>query len=95
MPAEDGYKRFETTSLALATFLILKGCEHGLVLDDEHRGIGGWTFEHSGDLADLIAEFENGRALVNPRDYHYKVSEVRKELFDFLREEGVWQPWGE
>ncbi len=73
-------------SLTLAAYLIEKGHPYDLENDGERRGqkVGAWVFQGKPIIADQMAEFKNGKALVEPRAYYSAVNRVRREMFEFL-----------
>lgn len=76
-----------TTNLTMATYLIINGVKPELVRQGETgRGhpIGAWVFTDSERVGDLVEEFEDGRAKVEPQVFHRELTRTRRGLLDFL-----------
>lgn len=78
----------QTTNLTLAAYLIGLGRKPRLVRtgeqDQKGNELAAWVFDRDPVTADLVAEFNAGDALVNPRTFHLQLTNTRRELFDFI-----------
>lgn len=80
-------KTFDITDLTLASYLTLKGHKAKMYKRGEtSRGypIGGWSFESTERLEEEVLEYNQGKVLVEPRDFHNALSNTRSRLLDFL-----------
>lgn len=79
--------KFVTTDLTLATFLLVKGNVAEKVSQGERPNgypVGGWEFDNSEKLKELILDFKAGRGTVEPKEFHDCLNKCREEMFDFL-----------
>lgn len=78
-----------TTDLTLAAYLHMQGHEPELVemsgedLKPGHPQ-GAWEFDETPALRDLVDEFEDHGALVEPQQFHTMVNKTRRDMFKFL-----------
>lgn len=89
MAASRSEPRRRTTDLALATYLTLEGFDLEMVqVDGEEvkpgQPQGAWECRDTGTLRDLVAEFENGEALVDPKEFQECLNATRRAMFKFL-----------
>ena len=85
--SEQDETMFSITDLTLASFLILKGHKAEMFKKGETgRGypIGGWRFESTDELKELVMEYNQGKTTVEPRDFHNVLSNTRSKLLDYL-----------
>lgn len=74
---------FRTANMAMAAFLSF----HMEPVRSEWReGTCFWFFTESDALNSLVTDFSGGKALVDPRAFSYKLTQMRKEIR--LRPEG-------
>lgn len=77
----------ETGDLTMATFLVVHGVKPTLMRRGETgRGhpIGAWQFAATEKVRDLVEEFEDGRARVEPQAFHRELTRTRSKLLDWL-----------
>lgn len=81
MPGDLDPHEFEKTNdMALVTFLKMRG-----YTAQEVRWEGStcyWYFRVTDGLLDLIDDFTNGEALVEPRDYNRTFTQTKREFYD-------------
>jgi hypothetical protein len=86
-PSKEDNRKFVITDLTLSAFLILKGHKADMIRKGETgRGhpIGGWSFDSTPELKNLVMEYNQGKTEVEPRDFHNALSNTRSKLLDFL-----------
>lgn len=85
-----------TTNLTLAAYLLVEGCESRLVLSDDRSPAGvqlaAWQFIASASVRDLIDDFNDSEAMVEPQAFHRSLTSARRKLFRFLEEQGLPKP---
>lgn len=85
-------QELRTEDLAMVTYLRSEGHYHNrMELDGDHAV---WIFCLDGDkhLHECVADYKDGMAEVEPREYNRVLKRVRGELFKFLRANGVKPP---
>lgn len=80
-------KCIRTDDLALATTLRMYGFEPDWLELKGRKAL--WLFAIDEELRDLIRQYQAGEARVEPRTYNKMLRETRRELFDFLTENGL------
>lgn len=78
-----------TTDLAMAAYLQVQGMTpDGMeVVNRDRQGghpQGAWVFKETPTLRDLVNEFNDGDALVEPDEFHRQINSTRRAMFDFL-----------
>lgn len=77
-----------TTDLTLASYLACQGLayEHSQDGTEVKPGQpqGAWVFKDTQHLADLVDEFNDGDALVEPKEFSTTVKRMRREMFQYL-----------
>lgn len=83
--------KFHTNNMALAAFLSANGFP---AINAEIRYSSRyqrpscyWEFERVGALDDIVALYEQGLGKVEPRLYNDTFREMKKEMFDLMRQE--------
>jgi hypothetical protein len=80
-------QEFHTNDLALATVLHVEGRKmERLELQD---GVAFWVFELSPQYRRIVDEYEAKTYRVEPKTYNQTLRHVRRELFTFLRLNGI------
>ena len=73
---------WSTTNLALVAYLVIQ--EHDILrtewVDTFGRNSCSWVFPESADLADDVADFEGGNALVDPKVFNYVFGKLKREM---------------
>jgi hypothetical protein len=83
----DQDHEFQTDDLALATTLRLRGFQPlRLVLADR---VALWVFPNDGRVGRIVTSYQAGNSLVEPRRYNACLRQTRKDLFAFLRLNGI------
>jgi len=77
------------TNLALAAMLTLEGYDSELTEVEgsearDGRQQGAWVFERTPELLDLVDDFNDGEARVEPSAFHSKLNASRRQMFAFL-----------
>ena len=71
-----------TSNLALVTYLVMQ--EHELLetfWEEQYgRSSCSWLFEDSPELADDVAAFEGGNALVDPKSFNYIYGRLKRDM---------------
>lgn len=76
-----------TDDLALATTLRCEGFEPiGMVLEGEQ---GQWKFRRIDGFDEVIRDYHQDRVAIEPRQFVRTLTQTRRQLFDFLRRNGV------
>lgn len=77
-----------TTDLPLAAYLVVQGFtpDHLVRTDGGRPGHpqGGWVFKETPALCDVVEEFNNGDALVEPQEFQRVLNSTRRDLFKYL-----------
>lgn len=68
---------FKTANMALAAFLVFTKTPLRM---ERTGGTCFWFFEEDTKLQELVTQFSGGQALVDPRAYSYKLTQMRKEI---------------
>lgn len=80
----------DTTDLTLATYLTVRGCEGRLAATTDEtpdgRMVVCWQFEKTKPVMNLIEQFRDGRSQVEPSEFHRKLTETRRSLFQFIQD---------
>jgi hypothetical protein len=81
--SEEGCYR--TDDLALATMLAMEGFEYSIKKLSSKKAIWIFTFSHEmeEDFEDLIADYDQYAAKVEPRAFVLRWGEMRRELFHY------------
>lgn len=81
---------YRTDDLALATTLAIAGFPHRVVKITQRKVL--WVFSPNGgdghseeDMDDLIADYEEWTARVEPKQFILKLREMRREMTDVLQ----------
>jgi hypothetical protein len=77
---------YETRDMTEAAYLSLCGHSYELVRKESEgdRPIGAWAFVRRPNLDDDCLQFRSGAARVEPVRFQRKLTEVRRQLYDFL-----------
>jgi hypothetical protein len=80
-------EQFRTRSLYLAAFLKLGGVRPARL--EVQRGRGSkptvrWYYEPEPGLDEMVRQFEQREARVEPREFADCLNQVRSEMFDFI-----------
>lgn len=79
-----------TTDLTLATYLIMEGFTPDGMQVVNQRQVrpghpqGAWVFTETQTLRDVVEEFNDGNAQVEPNAFQEKLNQTRREMFNFL-----------
>lgn len=81
-----------TTDLPLAAYLQVQGMTpEGMEvvspdISERRQGHpqGAWVFKETPTLRDLVDEFNNGEALVEPTAFQEQLNSTRRAMFEFL-----------
>lgn len=90
MATSRSEKLLRTTDLTLATYLIMEGfTPDGMqVVGQQQAKVdhpqGAWVFTETQTLRDLVEEFNDGNAMVEPNAFQEKLNETRRSMFQFL-----------
>jgi len=81
--------KFQTTDLVLAAYLVTHGfqAKHVTVDGEEVKPghpQGAWLFPETETLLDLVDEFNEGEARVDPRKFQGVLNQTRRGMFKFL-----------
>lgn len=81
------HSEFRTKELSLAALLNLRGHSHQrMERRDERTAI--WVFDRNGSLTEVVEEFMEGTALVEPKAFALEMSSVRNEMYRYLHGRG-------
>lgn len=73
----DGH--FHTSDMALVAYLTTRFINHCDIRMPERSAI--WYFEESDELRQEVAEYSNGEAMVEPKEFMRGVARVRDEMY--------------
>lgn len=79
---------FDTTDLTLATVLVMHGGK-GKLGRKPTKGdpVALWSFESTDQLEKVVLDYQQEKVRVEPRAFYKKMSQVRTEMFSFLKRE--------
>lgn len=81
--ATEEVQTWKTDSMSLAAYLSLYFPIVDVLYEEgQRRGSFYWHFDDCQELADAVADFVGGIALVNPREYNDAVAQVKREMFE-------------
>lgn len=78
-PATEDFEHFRTNDMAMATFLRMQG--HAVQEIFWETGTCYWRFVVTGQLLKDMSDFQDGRALVDPRTYNRMFAITKQELY--------------
>lgn len=82
---------FETSDMPLAAYLLCRGFNLIGIVDDEanpKRKIFQYERRAGIDVEQIADEFEAGKLKVEPKDYFYRIREVKIKINDYVKSEG-------
>ena len=82
---------WRTRDMALVAFLICSGLNAKRLEIENTSAVPScyWVFEESDDLPDQLMTYMEGKALVEPNQFNTTFAKLKRDMFDFMRSQGV------
>jgi hypothetical protein len=88
---EEDVALWRTSDMALVAYLATLGKTHiRMELDRVNSPVSCyWVFEETDDMTDVVFNYLEGRGSVEPKGFNNIMSQLKNNMFDFLRLNGV------
>lgn len=84
-------EEWSTNKAVLAAYLQMMGMP--IIRTEWEDGSCYWKFDDTDELADAVADFEGGKALVDPNKFNDVVADIKRSMFIGTPRTGVVKKW--